>query len=231
MSGSKVAAVALLRDKQTARLLVVAVAHLSMGGNRAAYREQEMRGMLALVDAAVASTDERPAVVLCGDWNEPPGGVSCMVEASHVGGKQGLKSAYEQNPPAYTAQDFTADWCSGVERAVIPGIPTGAYQDDIDFIFYSAADLCVQQTWREPKFSSTLPAGIPHTKYPSDHVALACELAWTQAAAALAPGAKAEDENSAVVVMRGLPYRVTCDEIEDFFSGFEVVIYAAMRVE
>jgi endonuclease/exonuclease/phosphatase family metal-dependent hydrolase len=180
-----------------------------MGRRRAAHREQEMEGMLALMDSAVASAGERPAVVLCGDWNERAGGVSCMVEASHVGCEQGFKSAYEQNPPMYTAQDFTADWCSGVERSVIPGIPVGAYQDDIDFIFYSVADLCVQQTWREPEFSSTLPTGIPHTKYPSDHVALACELGWAQTATARIPAAQAEDEHSAVVVMRGLPYHVT----------------------
>eukprot|EP00656_Telonema_subtile_P025754 TRINITY_DN27796_c0_g1_i2.p1 TRINITY_DN27796_c0_g1~~TRINITY_DN27796_c0_g1_i2.p1 ORF type:complete len:359 (-),score=63.66 TRINITY_DN27796_c0_g1_i2:92-1168(-) len=176
---SKVAAIAVLLDRVTEKPVCVVGTHLTMGGKRGAVRGEEMRMLLSRVDEIITELDDTPAILLCGDWNEPVGqGVEALVRSSRLGGVVEFTSAYEQCQPQFTAQDFTATWCSGVERPTIEGIPHGAYMDSIDFIYHSG-DFGIRRTWREPEFDQTLPNGIPSARYPSDHVAIAVDVVWS----------------------------------------------------
>jgi len=122
--------------------------------------------------------------VLCGDWNCPSG---TSVERCLIGSpdqRRGVacttqfESAYAHHPPLYTAQDFAKRW--NVKHIGLPGPPPGGWMDVFDYIYYSSSSLCVHESWREPSFEDTMVGdlGIPCIQYPSDHVAMACTLAW-----------------------------------------------------
>jgi len=179
----KCAAAALLREKQHGRPIIVAVTHLKSGGDdQAPARVQEMEALLDHLGQHMDQHEIPPALVVGGDWNDPiKGPVETLVQHSAIATQVGLMSAYSAHPPAYTAQELSATW--NFEH--IEGVPNGGYMDSIDYIYFSTATLKVSQVLAEPSFQDVLkvddgaPLGIPNRAYPSDHIALACDLLWT----------------------------------------------------
>jgi mRNA deadenylase 3'-5' endonuclease subunit Ccr4 len=55
---------------------------------------------------------------------------------------------------------------------------SGAAKRTIDFILYTHAQLVPTSRWRMLSEAEIGPAGLPNTRYPSDHMAVACQFSW-----------------------------------------------------
>jgi endonuclease/exonuclease/phosphatase family metal-dependent hydrolase len=174
-----------LRDLSANRTVVVGVTHLK-AGEHSKLRQKEMNELLeqanAFVAALLSKAQELPALVLCGDWNDTVGGaVEKEIQHHALAARLELQSAYGSCPPKYTVQELNGRW--NMTKS-IPQVPLGGYMDAIDFIYFSGASLTVTSSWQEPPFETVRDVeggdvlGIPNSSYPSDHIAMACQLRW-----------------------------------------------------
>jgi len=189
------AACVVLFDTMAKRELCIVMAHtMPPGHDGESQRAKEMEEVLVKLEREIRESSM--PVIMCGDWNAPPGAPLelCLVGTNEqkkgIAHHVALQSAYAHRPPVYTAQDLTATFNKdGTKGKRIGALPApGGWMDVFDFIYFFSESLLVQQTWREPAFEDTIqgqdpPIGIPTRAgsspvYPSDHVAMASIFAW-----------------------------------------------------
>ena len=166
-------------------VLCLAATHLKSGGVEHEY--QRVRELKSLMNGLSSPTklgglSDPCALVICGDFNAKPESKVVKLLEQGYAGIEPLQSAYCS--VSYTAMDLIAQWCkqSTVESKVVPG-----FVGVLDYIFISPKVLQICGVLEPPAFSiaqgppvgvSGACGGIPSTKYPSDHIALACKLRW-----------------------------------------------------
>jgi mRNA deadenylase 3'-5' endonuclease subunit Ccr4 len=145
----------LLRDRVLQLDCVVAVVHFKSGGSEAdEARLAQVKELLKRAGDWQKAVAYTLPIILAGDFNEPPGSnVSKELEA------HAYKDLYRPLDLSFTAMDYTWGW---------EGI--------IDFIF--GKHVRAKRAFNLPSREEIGAQGIPNERYPSDHFALALDVAF-----------------------------------------------------
>jgi mRNA deadenylase 3'-5' endonuclease subunit Ccr4 len=125
-------------------------------------------------------------VIFCGDMNGPP---SEPFYSTIINSSIKFKSVYNQLMPLSSSHTCSSGDIEGVKLYASgePPMTTWKVRDNgqekkatIDYIFFSDnASLESKEVYKLPDTSDLGSViGLPSTRYPSDHLAIACRFAW-----------------------------------------------------
>lgn len=144
-----------LRDRVLQVESVVAMVHLKSGGREQDFvRTKQVHHLLARARKWIASRPFHTPIIVAGDFNEPPGfGVTQELF------KDAFVDLYGGVPREFTAMDYT--W---------------GFEGVLDFIF--GKNLIPQRALGVASREDIGPMGVPCERYPSDHFAMAVDVAY-----------------------------------------------------
>ncbi|KAI8472144.1 MAG: DNase I-like protein [Monoraphidium minutum] len=186
------------------RLVVAAATHLKAkeGAANDETRRLQAQQLLAELSAARAAAaaaapgGPEPGVLVMGDFNAVPASPACQAMAADpelqlqsiwtvpwADAADGDGDGAPPPPPPQQQQQqqqATGDGGGGGEPEFTTWKfrPQGESRRVIDHLFFSPAALAPAARWRMPGAADVGPGGLPCAAYPSDHMAVMCELAW-----------------------------------------------------
>jgi endonuclease/exonuclease/phosphatase family metal-dependent hydrolase len=135
--------------------------------------------------AASGGAEATPAVLVMGDFNAVPGSPACKELEGHPG--LHLQSIWTV-PWAADSASTTSSSNGGKQQQQAPPPPAefstwkfrpnGEARRTIDHLYFSPAQLAATKRWRMLTPDEIGAGGLPCARYPSDHMALACEFEW-----------------------------------------------------
>jgi mRNA deadenylase 3'-5' endonuclease subunit Ccr4 len=144
-----------LRDRVLQLDCVVAVVHFKCGGTECdEARLAQVKELARRAEDWQKSVRYKLPIILAGDFNEPPGSnVSQQLEA------HSYKDLYRPLALPFTAMDYTWGW-----------------EGTIDFVW--GKHILAKKAFNLPSRADIGAQGIPNERYPSDHFALALDVAF-----------------------------------------------------
>jgi len=171
-SQRQVLQVAHLKDKRVAKELFVVSTHLKAKANpeSESLRREQVREMLKLLSKSIEGREQtleaggvvgmKPAVIVCGDFNDVPQSSVIRAMLSHP---LGFQSAYPLD------QGFTT-WKFRTE---------GQKKATIDYIWYAEGrEIGLESSKGLASAEIIGKSGLPSEEHPSDHLALVADFEW-----------------------------------------------------
>jgi mRNA deadenylase 3'-5' endonuclease subunit Ccr4 len=159
---NQVCAALLLRDRVLQLDCIVAVVHLKAGGEEhGPARLRQVQELIRHANAWQLARSSRSGryqptpIILAGDFNEQPGLSVSSELATHE-----YQSLYDDLGLEFTAMDYTWN-----------------FEGVLDYVF--AKHLLAKRALGVPSREEIGAAGVPNERYPSDHFALAVDLAYS----------------------------------------------------
>ncbi|XP_014665854.1 PREDICTED: 2',5'-phosphodiesterase 12-like [Priapulus caudatus] len=175
-----------LESRETEGLgVVVGNTHLYFHPNAGLIRQIQMLVALHHLESVVKLQEAQcneVALLLCGDFNSNPSSAVCNLILNGS-----IPPDYQEHSPSENEQRVDGiDFKQPFKLASACGFPeytnhVGGFSETLDYIFIDKDKLVVDRVIPMPSHEEViLHKGLPSVVFPSDHIALVCDLTWKE---------------------------------------------------